>query len=128
MPKEIKLVIEIKRSASDVFQFTTNPQNTPLWIDSIVVEKASEFPPKTGTVYKNKGSEDVWSTYVVVDCQPDKLFELAMTNSDYHVRYTYTPLDAETTLLEYFEWVDQGELQAPFTNETLQKLKKVIEA
>lgn len=128
MPKECKLKIEIKKPLATVFEFTTNPRNTPKWIASIVEEKASSFPPKVGTVYKNKSHEGLWNTYTVTACEPNALFELAMADNNYHVRYTYTPLNAQTTLLEYFEWVDKGTLETPFTQEILQKLKSAIEA
>jgi len=47
--KENKISIIINKPIEEVFEFTTNPKNTHLWITSIVEEVSDEYPPKIGT-------------------------------------------------------------------------------
>ena len=125
--KENNIIIIIDKPVKDVFEFTTNPKNTPFWIDSISEEVAEEYPPRIGTVYKNRSEGSVWSFYKVTEFKKDAVFMLSDLEGNYFVRYTYTPLDKNRTKMGYFEWVEKGELEKPFTHEILQKLKKVIE-
>ena len=46
---------------------------------------------------------------------------------NYHVRYTYKKINNNETEMEYFEWMENGELNKPFIIETLKKLKEVLE-
>lgn len=125
--KNCKLLIKINKSASDVFQFTLYPKNTPLWVDSIVKEEVNEVPTRVGTIYRNINKEGVWSDYLVTQYEKDKMFEFVASDKNYHVRYTFTPLTDSSCELEYFEWVTMGELEAPFTIQILKKLKEIIE-
>lgn len=59
--------------------------------------------------------------------EPDTMFELTRVNGDYHVRYTFTPLDANSCEFEYYEWVDEGKLDDTFSQKVLEKLKKLVE-
>ena len=53
--KENKISVVINKPIHEVFEFTTNPSNTHLWIASIIEEVADQFPPQIGTQYKNHG-------------------------------------------------------------------------
>lgn len=125
--KDCKLTIKINKSVSKVFEFTTDPTKTPLWVSSIVHEETNENPVKLGTIYKNKNTEGVWQEYEVTEFVKDKMFTFSSKSSTYHVRYTFTPIDENSCELEYYEWVDEGKLDDPFTMDNMEKLKEVIE-
>ncbi|MFH1649929.1 MAG: HD domain-containing protein [Candidatus Woesearchaeota archaeon] len=125
--KENKLTIRIHRPIDEVFEFTTNPNNTHLWIPSIHEEVAEEYPPKVNTKYKNRGTDSGWDFYKVVTFEKNKAFVLSDLDENYFVRYTYRGLGANETKMEYFEWVTAGELKNPFTEDILQNLKSVLE-
>ena len=125
--KENKIKIIVNKPIEEVFEFTTNPKNTHLWISSIEEEIAEEFPPKIGTKYKNRGKDFKWDFYKVIEHEKNKVFTLTDLEGNYSVRYTYNKLGDNQTEMEYFEWVKKGELKNPFTKQTLEKLKQVME-
>ncbi len=125
--KDNKLTIQINKPVQDVFAFTTNPQNTSKWIDSIVIEQINAWPIKLGSVYRNKNRKEIWSEYTVTQFKENEMFVFSKNDSPYHVKYTFTPLGDTTTKLEYYEWVDEGELEDLFSQEILEKLKSVLE-
>jgi len=123
-----KLTIKIDKPVREVFTFTITPVNTKLWIDSVKIEETNEWPVRVGSKYRNQNKEtEEWDDYTVTDYKEFKVFELTSIDEKYHVRYTYKPIDEQTSELEYYEWVDEGELDEPFTLETLEKLKSVLE-
>ena len=126
--KDLKLTVKINRPIDEVFGFTTNPDNTPKWIDSVVGEKAEIFPPQIGTKYQNWDESGNISEYVVTKYEPTKVFQLDAAHQDYKVRYTYTPISDDETELEYYEWSESDRLHAPFMQEILDKLKLVMES
>lgn len=126
--KDNKLTVIINKPISEVFEFTTDPHKTPEWIDSVEEEKTNEWPPRSGTIYKNRGQSGPWSVYKVTKYEGCKEFELVKQDeSTYHVNYSYTSLPNGATQLIYHEWVTTGELEAPFPQVTLNKLKEIIE-
>lgn len=125
--KSNKLTIQINRSAQDIFEYTLNPSNTPKWVDSILEEKTNESPPKLGTIYKNRGEDGVWRELELTKFEPGKMFVLTSHDSGYNVRYTLTPAGDNTAELEYYEWMNKGELEELFTPEPLKKLKTILE-
>jgi len=52
---------------------------------------------------------------------------LSDLDENYFVKYTYRKLDNNKTEMEYFEWMINGELSKPFTEDILENLKKVME-
>jgi uncharacterized protein YndB with AHSA1/START domain len=125
--KSKKLVIKINKPVAEVFEFVTNPANTPKWLEFIVVEKTNEMPPKLGTIYKNRNKAREWSTYEMTTFQQNKMFIMSNRHGNYDVQYIFKPLGDNETQLEYYEWVNKGELEKPFTQDILEKLKLVIE-
>ena len=125
--RENKVTIIINRPIEDVFKFTTNPKNTHLWIPSVQEEISDEFPPKMGTQYKNRSENSDWNFYKVIENKPFKVFTLSDLEGNYHVRYTYHKLNNNQTEMEYFEWMEDGELKNPFTQDILDNLKLVME-
>jgi len=123
--QENKIVVIINKPIEEVFEFTTNPQNTPLWVPFIEEEIAEEFPPKIGTIYKNRRA-DSWNTSQVTEYEPNNLFKLE--NDTFSVKYSYKKVNKNTTELTYLESVKQGVLAKPFTKEVLEKLKEIIES
>jgi hypothetical protein len=124
--KENRLTIQINAPIEVVFYYTINPVNTPKWIAHLVEEQALDWPPVVGTTYRNRSDGGDWSEYTVTAIEANRLFELASKSSSYHVRYTYTSMEGGTEL-EYFEWMDEGELEEPFTEVPMKQLKELIE-
>ncbi|MBU3904913.1 MAG: hypothetical protein KJ906_02050 [Nanoarchaeota archaeon] len=125
--KENKIIIIINKPTEEVFEFTTNPKNTHLWIPSIEKEIAEKYPPEIGTKYKNCGKDLKWNFYKVLEFGKNKIFTLTDLNENYHVKYAYRKLSDNKTEMEYFEWMKSGELKNPFTKDILQNLKLVLE-
>lgn len=120
------LTIQLKQSPQEVFEFALDPRNTSQWVNSIVEEQTNEWPIKNGSVYRNKNREGVWNEYVVSDFIQNKQFVFNLQNNHYHCRYVLTPKENGTEL-EYHEWVDDGDLDAPFTLEDLRNLKSALD-
>jgi len=125
--KELKLKITINKPAAEVFAFTLNPENTPKWIDFIKEEETNEWPVKLGTIYRNTDGKGEWDEYELTEYDPPRAFTLSRRGPRYHVRYLLTD-HGSSSELEYYEWVDSGEITVPFTMEPLEKLKRIIEA
>jgi len=126
--KKNKLKIQINKPVSEVFTFTITPENTKKWIDSVLEEETNEWPVKIGSLYTHKNKQTGnWNEYTVTNYEEYKVFELTSKDKNYHVRYTYKSINKTNSELEYYEWVDEGELDEPFTIETLKKLKSVLE-
>ncbi|HZE87364.1 MAG TPA: SRPBCC family protein [Methylomirabilota bacterium] len=113
--KDKKLTIQINKPLSEVFAFVIDPKNTPKWIDFITVEETNEWPVKMGSIYRNKRNSDEWSEYKVTQFKEDEMFVFTKSDNNYHVKYIFTPLDGKKTELEYYEWVDDGEIGEEFT-------------
>jgi uncharacterized membrane protein len=125
--KENKIVITINKPISEVFEFTINPKNTPLWISDIKEELSDNYPPKINTIYKNRRISGQWNYYKVIELENNKIFTLKSLDGDYFVKYIYKKISETKTELEYIEYVERGEIEKPFTLGVLKKLKDVIE-
>lgn len=125
--KNNKLTISIKTSLQKIWDFTLNPENTPVWIEWLQKEEASRFPPVIGTIYRNTNDGVTWDEYFISDLDELVSFTLTGIDHNYHVRYTFTSLDENTVEFEYFEWVTEGDLSNPFPLSALRKLKELLE-
>ncbi len=126
--KENKLTIKINKSVQEVFEFTITPPNTTRWIDSVVKEKTSEWPVKVGTIYTLQNKKGDPSEVIVSAIKENEMVEWISKDQNYHCRYIFKSKGDNITEFEYYEWVDKGDMEEPFTQETLEKLKKVIES
>ena len=122
-----RLTIIIEKPVTEVFDFTVNPENTPKWIDGIALEETNETPPKLGTIYRNKSKDGSWNEYKMTALEPGEMFELTRVDGNYHVRYTFTTTQDGHCNFEYYEWVDEGELDDTVSQQVLEKLKRVME-
>lgn len=124
---ENKLTIKINKPVKEVWNFLLDPKNTPKWVPSIEYEETNEWPPKEGTIYKNRTKiNGVWSKYIVIGLKKYDTFTFMQDDKNYCVRYTFTPVGDNATEFEYFEWVEKGTLLYPFTMAILKKLKKLL--
>ncbi len=88
---------------------------------------ADEWPPKVGTKYRNRGESKLWSEYTLTELEENVMFTLSKSDNNYNVRYSFKPLDKNRTELEYYEWVESGELDDSFNMEILNELKRTLE-
>jgi len=126
--KQRVLSIEINRPCETVFNFLIDPDHSPDWIDSFKSETAAPWPPRVGTIYRNSNHQDEWTEYRVEAFKPPRHFGLVQMGGDYHAEYVLSSPTAESTLLKYHEWVEEGEIDKPFTIEPFEKLKAILEA
>jgi hypothetical protein len=126
--QEVALTIEVNKPVGELFAFAINPANTPKWIRAIAVEETNEWPIQLGTVYRNHGEANEWTEYTVTALKENELFELKKKGDSYRVRYAFTPLSSASSKLEYTEMVEGGQIEQPFTQGALDKLKQVIES
>ena len=125
--KDLKLNITINKPIKEVFSYATNSNNISKWYPSIKEEIPADIPWKLGTKIKNRGDDiNNWSYYEISEFEENKVFTLSQVGSPYHVRYTFLS-NGDSTDMEYYEWVDNGELEEPASIENLELLKKALE-
>ncbi len=122
------LQVEINIPAGKVFDFTLNPENTPLWVDSILHEEIDTSIPQLGTHYRNKSRSGVWNEYEVTEFVSQKTFTFKQLGSSYAVRYDFEIVSDSVTKLTYTEWMEAGDLESPFDTLPLEKLKSLLES
>jgi len=125
--KDNKLKIRINKSVPEVFAFTTTPPNSKYWINSIIDEETNEWPIHVGTVYKLMSENGQQSEVVVASIKKNEIVEWVSRDNVYHCKYNFKAINENTTELKYYEWVDKGIIDNPFTQDTLERLKLVLE-
>lgn len=121
------MTIQIDKALEQVFAFAITPPNSTLWLPGIVKEQTNEWPIRVGTIYTLGNQQGGHFKVVVSALNPNKFVEWTAENKNYHCRYSFKALGAESTELTYYEWVDSGLLEPPFAQATLEKLKHVME-
>jgi len=122
--KDNKLTIQIHKPVSEVFAFCITPPKAKLWVPGIIDETTNEWPAKVGTVYTEHKDDNTSFKITVTDYKENDYIEWKTEDGNYHVRYTFKPIDPNATQLTY---VETGDVSKPFTQEVLEKLKSVIE-
>jgi len=125
--KENTLTISIKKSVHEVFLWLLDPKNTPLWVSGVVKEERNDESTKLGTIYRNCGENGKWNEYEIIEFEEDKLFTFSLRGGNYACRYTFESPLLDETKLTYFEWVKSGDIEDPFTQDILEKLKRALE-
>ena len=77
-----------------------------------------------GTVYSLSNNKSETSRVTVSQILKNKVVEWVSEDGNYHCRYTYKSFGLNVTELQYNEWVDGGEIDEPFDEKVLRKLKK----
>ena len=121
--KTNEIRISINAPRSEVFEFTIEPKNTPLWIDSVTEETINTKQIRLGTIYSN-----VYGDLEVTDYDSHVFFELTNKKTTYVCSYSYRKIDETTTEIIYFESMEDGsDLSDPMKKESFQKLKEILE-
>ena len=125
--KENQLSIEIDKPVGVAFAFAITPPNSKLWIPGVIDEKTSEWPIRPGTIYRLKNADGKWSEVVVKRTKKNKLVEWEISQGTYFCRYDFQIISSTSCRLDYKEWVTEGIIETPFTQEILDRLKRAIE-
>ena len=126
--KTNKLIIEINQPIGKVFEFTTTPPNSSKWIPGVKDEETNEWPVRSGTIYKLTDDLGNISNVKVENVKKNKLIEWVSEDRNYHCKYIFKEVKNNSiSILEYYEWVDKGEIESPFDRKILEKLKIILE-
>lgn len=121
---ENTLVITINKPLAEVFAFCVTPPKAKLWVPGFIDEKTNEWPVKVGTVYTEYKNDNTSFNIIVSDYKENAYIEWKTEDGSYHVRYTFTSIDPNTTQLTYRE---TGDVDEPFSQDVLENLKHVVE-
>jgi len=120
------LTIQINKPVDEVFTFTITPPNSTLWIPGITIEETNDKKIAPGTIY-TLGDDNSTSSIIVSQIKQNEFVEWVTEDGKFHCRYTFNIVDPSTTKLTYYEWVEEGNLKSPFTQDVLEKLKSALE-
>lgn len=128
------IIVEISVPVNEVFTFTTDPKNTPKWLDFVIKEERSTSTVCVGTRYKNISldaqQQQRETIYEVTAFEIDCLFELEDVAGSYKCTYRYEPIEhGKATRLTYTETNGPNQpLVNPLTQEPFNILKTILEA
>ncbi len=125
--KKNKISIQIDVSIKKLFRYTSNPENTSFWIDSIEKEWV-DWDKKIGIwiIYKSKRKDWKIYSYKLIDYKEEQVFHLKSLDSDIEVIYEYTKINNKKSELDYY--INSSDLELiEFVQNALKKLKIILE-
>ena len=126
--QDTKFSVQVNVPVDDLFRYAVSPWNAHLWMEGVAAEECSPWPPQAGVShYRTKDVGGVWASYLLTAWEQDKLFELTKTDGSLVLRYTFSDLGGGVSQIDYEGRVKEGDAALPFTQESLEKLKRVLE-
>lgn len=120
---ENKLTVIIDKPLAVVFAFCVTPPKAKLWVPGIINEITNQWPVRVGTIYTEYKDDNTSFKIIVTEYKENNYVEWRTEDGKYHVRYTFTSINQNTTQLKY---VETGDVGKPFTQEVLEKLKQEL--
>lgn len=118
---EIRIIINTPRKK--VFEFTVEPKNTHLWIESSGEKTIDTKQIGLGTKYSSS-----YGVLEVTDYEKDVFFELTDEVKGYQCSYSYRKIDDTSTELVYFEAMfDGSDISDPLEVRYFEQLKEILE-
>lgn len=129
--KQNEINIKIIRPIGDVFAFTINPNNTHLWIDSVIKESINTDVVGLGTIYSqivklSNGDQGYTKAEITIYIK-NELIEFSFIGTTYKCRYSYATAQNGTSLTYFEEAENDDDLPIPMEKAAFLKLKKIIE-
>lgn len=123
------LRICVNCSVEKLFAFTTSPQNTPLWIDSILEEWIEGGALEKGAIFRQRKrlQGEAGPSFVVTAIEENRLFALRSLESTYECRYDYSVSEGGAELCYSELNHDGSDLDDPMDQATLDRLRSVLE-
>ena len=110
----------------EVYEFITNPKNTPKWMYFVAKEKTNEWPRKLGTIYYDEMIDGTKYKNRVIEYVENELFTIQDADGSYHDRYRLKKLGPNKTELEHTEWTTVGEIDFPSEIDDFKRIEDVM--
>lgn len=125
------IIREINCSIQKVFDFTVNPNNTPLWINTVIEEKTDSKTINLGTRYYQlvklpKGKIEK-SCAVITGFVENEFIEFSYIGTTYKCSYSYVSTEKGTILTYYEEAMKDEDLENFMTESSMDYLKALLD-